>query len=253
MDILIHTLSGAAVASAVACLVKDNLSSRFKLILLGCFAGALPDIDALSMWSGFDSSFRIWFNLNESGSDIYRGIHWYSHHAFLHSFLASILIPSTPIFIYSIYKRKKPNRKALLHLLVFTFSFNAHLLGDLPTPKGSWNGIAFFYPSDRYIGGYGHTWWWNNYDIFILMLVSVLINTISFFIIRRKNYFGIITVAVTLALCLVQFSRRDFDFNSKEITSLQKSEKSLELQRKFLGYRLFNVMQKFDEKLPVHF
>lgn len=253
MDILIHTLSGAAVATAAACLVKDNLSSRFKLVLLGSFAGALPDIDALSMWSGFDNSFGVWLNLNQSGREIYKGINWYSHHAFMHSFLASVVIPVIPILIYAIVKKQKPTTTTWIHCSIFTLSFNAHLLGDLPTPGGSWNGIAYFFPSQDYIGGYGYTWWWNNYDIFILVFTCVIINMISFFVLKRKNYFGTISLLVTISLCFIQLGRRDFDFNSKDISSNIKSEKSLELQRKFLGDRVFNAMQKFDESLPVHF
>lgn len=253
MDILIHTLSGAAVASAFAGLVKENTSSRLKLILLGAFAGALPDVDAISMWSGFDATFRQWFGLEETGREIYRGKHWYSHHAFLHSFLASIFFPGAIMVIYSGIKKRKPTPKMWMHALVFVAAFNAHLIGDLPTPNGSWEGIAFFYPMEQYIGGYGYTWWWNNYDIFILLLTCVMINVLSYFLIRKKNYFGTITLVVTFFLCCIQLGRRDFDFNSKEMNSSVKGDKSLELQRKFLGDAVFDVMVRFDESLPVHF
>ena len=41
-----------------------------------------------------------------------------------------------------------------------------------------WNGVNFFWPSKYYIGGTGDIWWWNNYDIFLIVLSVVLTNTV---------------------------------------------------------------------------
>jgi hypothetical protein len=54
--------------------------------------GALPDFDAISLWSGFDKTFGKLFNLSNSGEVIYFSKFWYSHHGFLHSILASVIL-----------------------------------------------------------------------------------------------------------------------------------------------------------------
>ncbi len=253
MDILIHTLSGAAVASAAACVVFEKTKDRFKLLALGAFAGALPDVDALSMWSGFDATFGKWFSLQETGGDIYSGSHWYSHHVFMHSLLASVFFPVVFIGAKAAIKKQKPTRLQWMKGLVFTISFNGHLAGDLPTPGGSWDGIAYFFPSSHYLGGLGLTHWWNNYDIFLILLLCVIINTVVILLVRKKQWICSIVLTVSITLCVVQLHRRHFDFNSKQYTYEQRSQKSLELQKEFLGETVFNAMRKFDESLPVHF
>jgi hypothetical protein len=90
LDILSHSLSGLALGTVLASFAQGP---RRKLAILGIatFGGALPDLDAISMWSGFDRTFGSWFQLNQSGRFIYSAKFWYSHHAFFHSLLAPLL------------------------------------------------------------------------------------------------------------------------------------------------------------------
>lgn len=75
VDILTHTLSGVAVATCVASFMPTP-QGRWRLLLLGAVAGALPDLDALSLWSGFDHSIGAYFGLSK-GALIYTGQWWY--------------------------------------------------------------------------------------------------------------------------------------------------------------------------------
>jgi membrane-bound metal-dependent hydrolase YbcI (DUF457 family) len=216
LDILTHTLSGMAVASAAACVLYSQPKQRFQLLALGALAGALPDLDAISMWSGFDSTFGHWFALQQNGRSIYSGTLWYSHHGFMHSLLASVFIPTTFIFVMSCIRRQMPSAHIWTLGAVFALAYNAHLAGDMPTPGGSWKGIAYFFPSSMYVGGSGATWWWNNYDVFLIVLLCVVANVILFFALRRKNYFGAGMLAVAFFLASYQLNSRGFDFNSAQ-------------------------------------
>ncbi|MFN0031686.1 MAG: metal-dependent hydrolase [Flavobacteriales bacterium] len=253
MDILIHTLSGMSVTTVAAAWIYERRRDRFKLIALGAFAGALPDVDALSMWSGFDGTFGKWFSLEATGRDIYRGSYWYSHHAFMHSFLASVFLPSLFIGVLSAIRKRPQSHLMWKKGLVFTLAFNAHLAGDLPTPSGAWDGIAYFYPSQQYIGGYGLTHWWNNYDIFLILLLCVATNVVLLVTIKRRHWTPTAIAVVATVLCVVQLNRRNFDFNSKEYTHEQRNAKSLELQREYLGETVCGWMERFDKSLPVNF
>jgi inner membrane protein len=253
MDILTHTLSGMAVASAAAVLLHTSKAKRMLIIAMGAIAGALPDLDAISMWSGFDDSFGKWFHLEHSGRSIYSQMFWYSHHGAMHSLLASFCIPLFPLLIWALIYRTWPGKNVWAAALVFSLSYNAHLIGDLPTPGGSWKGIAFFYPAQHYVGGYGATWWWNNYDIFLLVLLCVLINTVLCLVIRRKHYAAAIVLFATFSLCIYQLYNRNFDFNNSSYTYEQKNAESLEIQKETLGEPLYNLMARMDKSLPVHF
>lgn len=63
-------------------------------------------------------------------------------------------------------------------MLGFSTGYLMHLLEDLPTPSGSWDGINFLWPSTQYYGGIGEIWWWNNYDIFLIVVTVCLINAV---------------------------------------------------------------------------
>ncbi len=256
MDILIHTLSGGITASSLA-LGQTTFSTKRKIgtSILGCFAGAFPDLDAISLWSKFDHTIGDFFNLQHSGRYIYSAKFWYSHHAFLHSIIAAILFSLVVVGMISIFYRRKEN---IWLIPILFFSFSAHLIGDLPTPASNWGGINLWFPAHQYTGGWGWTWWWNNYDIFLILLIGVLLN--GGFIIY-KHFFrlpiwtGIATLLLACSLITFQLTHRGFDFAyGKSCPDYQGYEvKSKQIQKKILGESLYNLMVKFDQKLPVLF
>ena len=77
MDILTHILSGTTTAACIALTAKLPRKTQLRMICLGALAGALPDIDALSLWSGFNSTIGTWLHLKHSGNQIYFGKFWY--------------------------------------------------------------------------------------------------------------------------------------------------------------------------------
>lgn len=269
MDILTHTLSGVAIGTVVASFSKKGLKNRLKIILLSGIAGALPDLDAISLWSGFDSTIGEFFNLSNSGKEIYSSKLWYSHHACLHSLFAGFIIALSIGGVRFMIGSKFCNLKFRnfinsiknnqLLLIGFFFGFVIHLLEDMPTPSSSWGGVALFWPSELYIGGTGDIWWWNNYDLF-LIVVSVLILNITLHLTHkvvrldlRKYTTGLFLVGLTLVL--IQIKSRDCDFSySGNTNRYQEFEnRSKEIQKDILGDDLFYLMERFDNKLKIHF
>lgn len=267
MDILTHTLSGVAVGTVVASFDTSGIKNKAKIILISGFAGALPDLDAISMWSGFDNTIGSFFDLPAKGREIYSAKYWYSHHAFLHSAFAAFIIA----FLWSLFfflkdfivKKKKGYLNSLrenyLLLIGFFFGFIIHLLEDMPTPSSSWGGVNFFWPSQSYIGGTGDIWWWNNYDIFLIVLTVIITNIfvllLQKFISMAANKITVMVFILGLAAAFYQIKTRGFDFAYSGHTSkYQEYEiKSKEIQKEILGERVYSIMEKFDNKLRIYF
>jgi inner membrane protein len=246
MDILTHTVSGLAVASILAHYYRED---KWKIIGLGGLGGALPDIDAISMWSKFDGTFGRLFNLSESGREIYFGQNWYSHHAITHSLSAAFALA---ILVW-VFNRK--SNFSFFRSLAFLLAYILHLLEDMPTPGSTWDGIGFFWPSHQYLGGSGHIWWWNNYDIFLIALSVFFINAFLLLFKKLKAEWALYIFLSGTLLGLFQITTRGYDFDYEgHTTDFQKSEaKSLEIQRNILGEDLYNAMRKFDSAVKVHF
>jgi inner membrane protein len=259
MDILIHTTSGMLMGSTIAACNPWQLKSshRFWLgaLLLGGLSGAFPDLDAISQWSRFDATIGHWFSL-ASGDEIYSGRFWYSHHAFTHSLLASFLFATMIWTITFFTHRTSPvRREKSRHFgLIALLGWNAHLAGDLPTPQGSWDGIAYWWPSQEYIGGTGHTFWWNNYDIFLLIVLALIAHTLLHFIkIKRQAWASSFITSLTILLIIVQLNDRPMNFNDRTLPYQDRERISLAYQQEQLGDRLYYWMVKFDSWLPVYF
>jgi hypothetical protein len=269
MDILTHTLSGIAVASVVINYSKiDRYRKAALLIIFGAIGGALPDIDAFSMWSRFDSTFGRWFGLNNTGREIYFSKFWYSHHTFFHSIAAGILF-GFMLGVGAYLLRKVVLKKTLtltsslrsdfLLLLTFFLGFAAHLFGDMPTPSGVWGGVQLFWPIKNFIGGTGQIWWWNNYDIFLIISICIVINTSVFVLSRMYGFksfiFSSIIFIGSLFAINYQINHRDFDFNYTGFAKKyeQYELKSKEIQKQILGPKLYLKMSKFDNKVKVNF
>lgn len=265
MDILTHILSGVAIGTVVSSFVTSGFTSRLKVVLISGFAAALPDLDAISLWSGFDSTIGDLFNLPVSGADIYWAKYWYSHHAFLHSAFSAVLIASfLGLIIYmsdkvrgvgfcrSVYKNR-------LLLIAFVLGFFIHLIEDMPTPASTWGGVNLLWPSESYVGGTGDIWWWNNYDVFLIVICVIIINLILPLLRRFVRFdLRLFTIAVFVlgaVSATVQIKTRDFDFSYTGHTSRYQEfeDKSKQIQQEILGDRLYQMMEAFDDKLEIYF
>ncbi len=269
MDILTHTISGLAAGTVVAGVSKKSTPKQLGIIAISGFGGAFPDIDALSLWSKFDVTIGRFFHLSHPGDMIYSGKFWYSHHGFFHSLFAALMIAAVIWTLgYLLHARfRKLNFKDFIKsggaqkllLIGFIAGYMMHLLGDIPTPASTWEGIRLFWPFKAYIGGTGQIWWWNNYDIFLITCGVFAVNTAFLFIERflRSNLNKIIAgvFAAGFVLSFIQINTRNHDFAySGHTTRYQELEAaSKEQQKEILGDRLYNVMEKFDKNLPVHF
>jgi membrane-bound metal-dependent hydrolase YbcI (DUF457 family) len=266
MDILTHTLSGIAIGTVVSGFSREGFKSKSEIIALSAIGGALPDIDAISLWSGFDKTFGNLFGLSHAGKDIYVSKFWYSHHGFFHSLLASLILAFVIGLIFYAIQRRTTNHRLWdslkIHALILTgfiSGFIIHLLEDMPTPMGAWGGVRLLWPLKFYFGGTGDIWWWNNYDIFLIVAGCILINVIIL-IVKRDIHIDIskltmVVFVIASVLCIIQIKTRAYDFNSPGLSNkYQRSEqKSKEIQHKILGDKGFGFMEKFDRRVPFNF
>lgn len=252
MDILSHTLSGLAIGTVIAsfCQIED---SKIKVIIFGGLGGALPDIDAISLWSQFDQTFGKWFQLANTGEDIYTGKLWYSHHAFMHSLLCAVILSGLIMVIFCPGEKANTKMNYLLSVSFF-LGFNIHLAEDMPTPVGAWGGVNYFFPAHDYIGGYGNIWWWNNYDLFLIVMLVFIINSLLLFSKKcKKVAIPVFIIGVIIFLSQIQKRELDYTLNSKNYGYVDSETKSKEFQKKVLGNHIFTLMEKFDSFVKINF
>lgn len=269
MDILTHTLSGIAVGTVAASFVQMKGKPTMFILFISGLGGALPDIDAISMWSKFDSTIGAFFKLPHTGRVIYGEKFWYSHHAFMHSILAPLIIASIAILLSYLLRYKtiiirtkdiiQYVKSKSIYFLSFVLAFTMHLLEDMPTPASVWGGVNFFWPSSSYIGGLGKIWWWNNYDIFLIVVVIITLNLlfslVGKFLKRNTKYITTSVFVCGFLLSMYQINTRGYDFAYTGNTSKYNTfeEQSKHIQKQILGEKLFNLMVKFDNKLAFYF
>ena len=266
MDIISHTLTGIAVGTVCATISNGSWKRKSLIILVGGLGGALPDFDAISLWSKFDTTIGAFLELEHTGKEIYFGKFWYSHHAALHSLLAPILLMLLAILMHGIKKKSFYRDKVLefvkskrFSFLAFFFGFLCHLLEDMPTPASVWGGVNLFYPSSTYIGGFGNIWWWNNYDlvliIFGVIILNLLINSIpkQHYLLKMKTSIGVFLIGSSLFLYQVNTRPIDFAYTGHTLDYDKLEEQSKQLQKEILGPQLFNVMTAIDNKIPLNF
>lgn len=266
MDILTHTISGVAIGTVISSFSKKGIKEQLNIILISGFAGAFPDIDAISLWSQFDSVFGSIFNLDYKGKVIYSEKFWYSHHAFFHSITASVLFPLIFSFLFFTLNRKKANffqymeymRSNYLLILGFALGFLIHILEDMPTPSSSWGGVNLFWPLEQYIGGYGKIWWWNNYDIFLITLMTIFINIIliTYSKFKEVNIWKLTTSVFIggLIISLLQINTRIFSYKyNNKVDYITLEQKSKDEQKRILGEKIFMMMEKLDNIIPLYF
>ena len=266
MDILTHICSGIASATVVAAFAEKQTVKRWQIIAAGAVGGAFPDIDAISMWSRFDTTFGRLFGLNHSGQVIYGEKFWYSHHAFFHSIAAAVLSAAVfGLIAYCIYRIRHKTAISLFHYckknifigIAFIAGYILHLLGDMPTPASAWGGVNLFCPSSGYIGGSGKIWWWNNYDIFLLIVLCIIINLVLLFVFKRRiqRIMIIIISILTILLIEIQINTRKYDYSYSGHTShyTEMERRSKEEQKRILGKPLYSAMEWIDRHFPLPF
>lgn len=258
MDILSHALSGVAVGTIFLGIPSLNKRTKAGLLVVGGLGAVLPDTDALSLWSKFDATMGSFFGLTHSGKDIYSAKFWYSHHGIMHSLFACLLLAGLFAFLL---RRFHPSVKSgMSHpilVLMFCLGFLLHLLEDMITPGGSWHGIHLLWPMDRFSGGYGYVWWWNNYDLFLIVLGIILINGIMAMgaLAFRKNIRGLylITFLMGLLLFVHQVKSRNLNFNDSGLTFSAHEKLSKGKQQQILGPTIYRWMDRFDKAIGINF
>lgn len=266
MDLLSHTLSGIAIGTLFATFSSSGFRKKARIVLLGGLGGMLPDFDAISLWSKFDSTIGAVLGLTHSGKEIYFGKFWYSHHRVLHSITAAIVL-SMLIAVGLFLKKKYFSFRSIAvyfsksKFFYFTFigAFLVHLAEDMPTPASVWGGVNLFFPSEQYIGGYGKIWWWNNYDIFLIIcsviVMNIIVNILPSSIEKLKKAISLIVVVLGISLSTIQIMSRPVDFSYKGHTTTynELEKRSKEIQREILGEKLYHFMEKLDRKIPMYF
>lgn len=266
MDIISHTLTGTAVGTVLATFSNATWKKKALIILAGSFGGALPDFDAISLWSKFDSTIGALLNLTHSGKQIYFGKLWYSHHAAFHSILTPLFFIFISILTSTIKKRHFNLSKIKASVvtkkhsyLAFFFGFLFHLLEDMPTPASVWGGVNLFFPSSNYIGGFGNIWWWNNYDL-VLIIVSVivlnlLINSVPkyYYTIKKKLSISVFILAMSAFMFQIKTRPIDFSYTGHSTNYNTYEAQSKQIQKDILGDKLYNFMMSIDNKMPLNF
>ena len=269
MDIITHTLSGMAAGTVAASFSDKNTKYRLGIVGLSGFAGALPDIDAISLWSRFDGTLGRFFSLSHSGKDIYSAQLWYSHHGFFHSvaaaFLFAIVVGTLGYWAanrfreFRLSKLTATFKRQKLLWMGFMSGYVIHLLQDMPTPASTWNGVNLMWPSSAYVGGTGQIWWWNNYDLFLIAALVLAINLLVLVVGKLVRFevwkFTSLLFVAGIALTLIQIHTRPCSFAYSGHTGryAEFEARSKHLQKQMLGSSVFNAMEWFDGKVRVHF
>jgi membrane-bound metal-dependent hydrolase YbcI (DUF457 family) len=268
MDILTHVVSGIAVSSVIAGFSAPKSAPARRIIAAGAVGGAFPDIDAISLWSKFDVTAGKLLGLAHSGKDIYFGKFWYSHHGFFHSLGAAVIagfIIGASVFLFRRMRRKNTKpfpcylKDNLPVYMAFVAGCTIHALGDMFTPASVWGGVRFFWPLQDYAGGWGKIWWWNNYDIFLLLCVCSLINILLIilanFVRFRVNIVVFLVFLFTSTGVYYQANRRKTNYAYTGHTGKYNllEQQSKEEQQEILGKKTYRIMQQFDKLIPFNF
>lgn len=269
MDIITHTFTGIAVGTVVASFVKKGFGQGCAIVACSALGAAMPDLDALSLWSKFDPTLGSLLGLKHTGKEIYFSKFWYSHHGFLHSLCAAFLLSIWVGFLLFLFRDRKNGAfwssmsgsfsKNKLLLIGFALGFSLHLLEDMPTPASTWGGVNLFWPSKAYIGGTGDIWWWNNYDLFLIVCLVILANLVVLAISRwtKLNAVKVTSIIFALGAMLMVFQIKtrpcDFAYEGHTIKYVYYELRSKQIQKDILGKRLFHYMERFDRMVKVNF
>jgi inner membrane protein len=268
MDIITHALSGVALSTVWAAFSEKPIWKKGIIICCGAIGGIFPDIDAISLWSKFDQIVKPFFHLTQTGREIYFGNYWYSHHNFMHSLFSAFLFTMIMALLFYCWERygtKNLQLKRMIlqkstYLAAFFGGYVMHLFGDLPTPGHTWGGIKLLWPSHIPFGGTGQIWWWNNYDLFLLIIGCCTIN-IGFIVVSHIYKRPVIKLLpallffVTFGMVLYQIQHRPVNFAYNGYTKHfdEYEQKSLTIQKAILGKQLYAYMVSLDHHLKIVF
>ncbi|MDX1906617.1 MAG: metal-dependent hydrolase [Bacteroidia bacterium] len=262
MDIVNNIVAGCLGASFIASATPARPARQIKIILSGIIGGIFPDIDGLSLMTSADSWCRTLLGI--SGENLYFGHHALSHLGFFHS-LMGLVVCTLGAGLLTSWIYFQPMRHAasfvaafrylLVYIVAFGLGYVLHLAGDLAGPAGIWGGVRLFFPYEAYVGGWGHLWWWNNYDIFLILAFACILN-LGFMLRYRAGSrllarVSALTVCLALILAVVQVVHRGEAFNEGSFS--YREEYSRQVQQQILGPGLYHWMEELDYRLPVLF
>jgi membrane-bound metal-dependent hydrolase YbcI (DUF457 family) len=253
MDSLTHFFSSVIVGSVFATLQKRERRNGITTITFGVIGGIAPDIDSLS-----DLPFVKYMNDNPS---IYQNpelktvsLPWFSHHHFFHSLVGGIFISVLFVSLFFFLSRhfldrddKKPSIKStMIYLFSMLCSYFIHLVFDFITPPGIAGGMMLLWPLSKLFGGTGNVWWFHNYDIILILLVSSLVCIFVVFKERQHRFRKMIPIlSVTIVLLTIQIHRRDFVYNPTKGAEFSDCERhAIDFQRHTFGHQIIDVFYR---------
>lgn len=253
MEILAHAITGCAAGSTAAC-GTAGFTRKIGVIMAGLIGGVIPDIDALSLAPGFDSTIGALLNLTRSGRDIFFGSFPYSHRMAMHSLSVPFTVVITGFLAMKIIKLMKADIRssgfAYRAAAAFICAYTLHLFCDMVTPAGVWGGIRLFYPVDLTFGGWGLRWWWNNYDIiFAGLMITAFTSAISFIHLIPGKVRDIAAASILIAgigICALNITRGGINYNNSRTDYRTKQSLSLSSQKKMLGKGLYDIIYKIS-------
>lgn len=264
MDVVTQIIAGLLIGTVVAGFVMCRPAQRFKIVLAGGLGGIFPEVDTLSLMPWFDRTLGKWMGINQSGIDIYFGNEWFSHQAFTHSLLGLLCCTGAIWFLNILFythviKHARTWKAAGSYLapyfIAFAGGYLLHLMLDLFTPAGPWGGIRLFFPMDVYIGGWGKLWWWNNYDIILVLFLGLMMNVLSLISIpimdRKMKIIPSMVLALALIGISIQIHSRHFNFNQPGYMGREAA--SHHIQQQVLAPPVYEAMAWVDQRLPVYF
>jgi hypothetical protein len=223
-------------------------------------AGALfADIDSLSVWP-----WERWLGFPlfdpDAAAQVYASHRWYAHQAFSHSLLGMFLI-TLSFWVASsglhsrLFHRAPRFGSSFAYLAPYWagwgIGYVLHLAEDLFTPAGPWGGIALAFPSDQYIGGWGWVWWWNNYDIQLILLAAFAVHALMIFWspVGKKGVrlFPVFVMLLASTWIGLQIHRRHYDFNRLNFTANEQF--SHRFAQDALGENLYQAFYALDRKV----
>jgi membrane-bound metal-dependent hydrolase YbcI (DUF457 family) len=265
MDLLTHGMAGGLGGTAVGLGLRGGHARVFSALTLGAIGGALPDLDAITRSSGFDAGLGRLLHL-PPGRVIYGGTWWYSHHHFTHSLVAAggaSLLCAAVLGIDRLGRGPggEGERNAAVWVLpsCLLAGFLLHLAGDLVTPASVWGGIQLFWPAERMVGGWGWTWWFHNYDVFLTQCAGLVLVLLSSLVPRHRPVLArllplsVLTLALAGSTALLATRAHDFAYRGHASDYQALEDASLEEQRRVLPVSWYSAMRALSEYLPFPF
>ncbi len=265
MDIFTHVLAGAVTGGCVALMIRGAPAKLGAALSWGALGGFLPDIDAASRVPGFDESVGRLFGL-APGSEVYAGSDWYSHHHFTHSLFAGVVAALSLAGLLALERAvagpglegRRDIRIGMAPAAMFG-GFIMHLAGDLVTPGSVWGGVQLLWPLEVMVGGWGWTWWFNNYDLFLVQVAGLIaLGLVSLVprtqpVLARALPAALLGALLATSLVLLQLRQHDYAYSGHAPDYFALEEASLEEQRRLLPRECLELMSSLDAAMPLPF